>query len=43
MPSDPELAKNIQAQFDAGKQLLVSVLSACGHDQIMSFKEDTSA
>jgi translation initiation factor 5A len=42
MPEDEQLKKQIQTQFDDGKQLLVSVLSACGVDQVMSFKEDTN-
>ena len=39
---DGELGEQLKAQFDDEKQLLVSVLKACGKEQVMSFKEDTS-
>lgn len=43
LPTDPdgsldETAKKIQELFDAGSPLLVTVLSACGTEKIVSFK-----
>ena len=42
LPPNEDLAKEIQTLFAADKNLLVSVLSACGTEQIMTVKEDTS-
>lgn len=36
---DGDLGKDIQAGFDAGKDLLVTVVAAMGEEQAMSFKE----
>ena len=41
LPDDAELAGQIRAEFDSGKNLIVSVLAAMGQEQIISFKEDT--
>ncbi|CBH16959.1 eukaryotic translation initiation factor 5A, putative [Trypanosoma equiperdum] len=38
MPPNAELAGQIKEQFDAGKDVLVVVVSAMGIDQILSFK-----
>ncbi|OQS07342.1 eucarytic translation initiation factor 5A [Thraustotheca clavata] len=44
LPSIPEgFADEIRADFDAGKQLSLSVLRACGIEQIIAKKEDTTA
>ena len=44
LPTYPEdLADQMQTQFDDGKQLIVTVLKACGNEQIISIKEDTSS
>jgi len=43
LPEDSELAEQIKSGFDEGKQLLIEVLRACGKEQVMSWKEDTSA
>lgn len=44
LPSYPEnFADEIRADFEAGKQLVVTVLKACGIEQIISKKEDTSS
>jgi translation initiation factor 5A len=41
LPDIPEtFAREIQAAFDSGKSLMVTVLTAMGHEQIMSMKED---
>jgi len=38
LPEEEELAKNIREHFEAGeKEVFVSVLSALGHSQIMSY------
>ena len=42
LPPDEALAAEIKKLFDEDKQLLVSVLSACGTEQVMTVKEDTS-
>ena len=42
LPPDTELAEEIQKKFENGDNLLLSVLSACGHEQVMTVKEDTS-
>ncbi|KIK09535.1 hypothetical protein K443DRAFT_671436 [Laccaria amethystina LaAM-08-1] len=36
---DSDLGKDIQAQFDDGKDLLVTIISAMGEEQAISFKE----
>jgi translation initiation factor 5A len=44
LPTYPDgFADEIRADFEAGKQLVVSVLKACGIEQIISKKEDTTA
>ncbi|DAZ99675.1 TPA: hypothetical protein N0F65_001912 [Lagenidium giganteum] len=44
LPTFPDaFAGEIRADFDAGKQLVVTVLKACGTEQIIAKKEDTSA
>lgn len=43
LPDDAELSAQIRADFDAGKNLIVSVLAAMGTEQIISVKEDTKA
>lgn len=44
LPPIPEgFAEQIRADFDEGKQLVVTVLKACGIEQIISTKEDTTA
>jgi translation initiation factor 5A len=41
LPEFPDnFAREIQASFEAGKSLVVSVLNAMGHDQIIAMKED---
>jgi translation elongation factor IF5A len=41
LPPFPDgFARSIQGQFDDGKSLIVSVLSAMGHDQIIACKEE---
>lgn len=43
LPSYPEtFAQELQDAFDAGKTLIVTVLKACGTEQIISMKEDNS-
>jgi translation initiation factor 5A len=43
LPLIPEgFAEEIRADFDAGKQLQLSVLKACGMEQIVAKKEDTT-
>jgi translation initiation factor 5A len=42
LPPNDELADEIKRLFDEGQNLLVSVLSACGTEQIMPVKQDTS-
>ena len=43
LPEIPEgFNREIQAAFDAGKTLIVTVLGAMDHEQIVSMKEDTS-
>ena len=36
---DSDLGKQIQADFDDGKDLLVTIVSAMGEEQAISFKE----
>ena len=36
---DSELGKQIQTDFDDGKDLLVTIVSAMGEEQAISFKE----
>lgn len=44
LPPIPEgFASQIQQDFDDGKQLVVTVLKACGTEQIISTKEDTTS
>jgi hypothetical protein len=44
LPTIPDdFAAQIRADFDAGKQLSVVVLKACGIEQIISTKEDNAA
>ncbi len=44
LPDFPDnFAREIQQAFEGGKQLSVVVLSAMGHDQIVSMKEETEA
>ena len=44
LPDYPDnFAREIQVAFEGGKQLSVVVLSAMGHDQIVSMKEDAEA
>lgn len=41
LPTYPEdLADQMRTQFDDGKQLVATVLKACGNEQIISVKED---
>ncbi len=43
LPAFPEdFAEQLRDEFDAGRQLLVSVLSACGTDQIVSKRDGMS-
>jgi translation initiation factor 5A len=43
LPGFPEgFDDQLKAEFDAGKTLVVTVMSAMGHDQVMSFKEETA-
>jgi len=43
LPDYPEdLAASIQSQFDEGKSLVVTVLRAMDHEQIVAVKEDSS-
>ena len=39
MPTD-DIGKTLQTAFDAGKDLMVSIISAMGEDRVVSFKED---
>lgn len=42
LPTFPEdLADKIKTAFDEGKSLLVTVLSACGIEQVIDFKEES--
>ncbi len=44
LPEWPDnYARELQNLFEEGKNLIVTVLSAMGHDQIMSHKEDVEA
>nr|CCA15394.1 conserved unknown protein putative [Albugo laibachii Nc14] len=44
LPEYPEtLEQEIRADFEAGKQLVVTVLKACGVEQIISKKEDVGS
>ena len=44
LPTFPDnFADEIRAEFDAGKQLVLSVLKACGIEQIIAKKEDTTS
>lgn len=44
LPTIPdELAGQIRAAFNDGKELILSVLSACGTEQVISFKEGQNA
>ena len=36
---DSDLGKQIQADFDEGKDLLVTIVSAMGEEQAISYKE----
>ena len=36
---DSDLGKQIQGDFDEGKDLLVTIVSAMGEEQAISFKE----
>lgn len=41
LPDYPDnFGREIKTAFEAGKSLIVSVLSAMGHDQIVAMKED---
>ncbi|KAG5190007.1 translation protein SH3-like domain-containing protein [Tribonema minus] len=43
LPGFPEgFDDQLRAEFDAGKTIIVTVVSAMGHDQVMSYKEDTT-
>eukprot|EP01084_Bolivina_argentea_P299576 516404_1 len=43
LPGFPEgFDDELRDAFDSGKTLIVTVVSAMGHDQVMSYKEDTS-
>mmetsp|Transcript_12454 Transcript_12454/g.18697 ORF Transcript_12454/g.18697 Transcript_12454/m.18697 type:complete len:166 (-) Transcript_12454:213-710(-) len=43
LPGFPEgFDEQLTEEFNAGKTLLVTVVSAMGHDQITAYKEDTS-
>ncbi|CAM9574458.1 unnamed protein product [Chrysoparadoxa australica] len=43
LPTVPEgLAEEIKDKFDEGKNLVVTVMTAMGHEQIISFKEDNT-
>ena len=43
MPTYPEdLEKDIRAGFDAGEQLILSVVSAMGEEHVMGFKKDNT-
>lgn len=39
LPPDDKLAEDIKEAFDDGKELIVSVISAMGEEQVISFKE----
>ena len=44
LPTFPEtFGQEIRDDFEAGKQLVVSVLKACGIEQIVTKKEDTTS
>jgi|UniRef100_K3WUI8 translation initiation factor 5A len=44
LPTFPDnFAEEIRADFDAGKQLVLTVLKACGTEQVISKKEDTTS
>ena len=44
LPEIPEgFAREIQQAFDSGKTLMVSVMSAMGHEQIIAYKDDSEA
>jgi translation initiation factor 5A len=44
LPEYPDnYARQLQNEFAEGKSLIVTVLSAMAHDQIMSHKEDVEA
>ena len=44
LPDWPEtFGREIQTKFEEGKTLIVSVLTAMGHEQIIDYKEDTEA
>ena len=44
LPEYPDgYARELKGLFEEGKSLIVIVLSAMGHDQIMAHKEDTDA
>jgi translation initiation factor 5A len=41
LPDYPDnFAREIQQAFESGKSLIVSVMSAMGHDQIIAMKEE---
>lgn len=39
LPKNEELAKQIQDAYDNGKELMVTIQSAIGREQVISFKE----
>ena len=41
MPPDADLAGEIRAAFDAGDDVLINVVSACGTEQVMGWKKMT--
>ena len=42
MPPDADLAGEIRAAFDAGDDVLINVVSACGTEQVMGWKKMTA-
>merc|ERR1711988_118110 len=40
---DPELTDKIREMFDAGKNLIIGVISACGLELVNHVKEDTTS
>ena len=40
MPDDPEMAKKLKEDFDGGKDLLLTVISAMGMEKIVSYREN---
>eukprot|EP01061_Rhynchopus_euleeides_P012270 TRINITY_DN21918_c0_g1_i1.p2 TRINITY_DN21918_c0_g1~~TRINITY_DN21918_c0_g1_i1.p2 ORF type:complete len:156 (+),score=75.46 TRINITY_DN21918_c0_g1_i1:55-522(+) len=41
LPNDDDLCKRMKADFEAGKDLIVTVVSAMGEEMVMSMKEAT--